>query len=102
MERTISFINGEGSIGHNTRRFIADNVDASRTKNNITLIHEDIKQAFRGDMTPSRFISLRAELKKVINEDEDFICIVKLKNDSVFGEEVLGNGGEPTGEDLMI
>ena len=33
MERTISFMNGEGSIGHNTRRFIADNVDASRTKN---------------------------------------------------------------------
>ena len=60
------------------------------------------KSVFRGDMTPSRFISLRAELKKVINEDEDFICIVKLKNDSVFGEEVLGNGGEPTGEDLMI
>ena len=54
------------------------------------------KSVFRGDMT------LRAELKKVINEDEDFICIVKLKNDSVFGEEVLGNGGEPTGEDLMI
>ena len=60
------------------------------------------KSVFRGDMTPSRFISLRAELKKVINEDEDFICIVKLKNDSVFGEEVLGNGGEPTGEDLII
>ena len=24
MERTISFMNGEGSIGHNTRRFIAN------------------------------------------------------------------------------
>ncbi len=46
MERTISFMNGEGSIGHNTRRFKADNVDASRTKNNITLIHDDIKQAY--------------------------------------------------------
>lgn len=46
MERTISFMNGEGSIGHNTRRFIADNVDASCTKDNITLIHEDIKQAY--------------------------------------------------------
>lgn len=46
MERTISFMNGEGSIGHNTRRFIADNVDANRTKNNITLIQEDIKQAY--------------------------------------------------------
>ncbi|MCR5736611.1 MAG: plasmid recombination protein [Eubacterium sp.] len=46
MERTISFMNGEGSIGHNTRRFIADNVDASRTKDNITLINEDIKQVY--------------------------------------------------------
>ena len=46
MERTISFMNWEGSIGHNTRRFIAGNVDASRTPNNITLIHEDIKQAY--------------------------------------------------------
>lgn len=47
MERTISFMNGKGSIGHNTRSFIADNVDTSRTKNNITLIHEDIKQVYR-------------------------------------------------------
>lgn len=46
MERTISFMNGEGSIGHNTRSFIAKNVDASRTKNNITLISEDIKQVY--------------------------------------------------------
>lgn len=46
MERTISFINGKGSIGHNARSFIADNVDASRTKNNVTLIHEDIKQVY--------------------------------------------------------
>ena len=46
MERTISFMNGKGSIGHNTRSFIADNVDASRTKNNITLIHEDIRQVY--------------------------------------------------------
>ena len=46
MERTISFMNGKGSIGHNTRSFIADNVDASRTQNNITLIHEDIRQVY--------------------------------------------------------
>ena len=32
MERTISFMNGKGSIGHNTRSFIADNVDARRRK----------------------------------------------------------------------
>lgn len=46
MERTISFMNGEGSIGHNTRSFIAKNVDASRIKDNIILINEDIKQVY--------------------------------------------------------
>lgn len=46
MERTISFMNGEGSHGHNTRAFIAANVDADRTKNNITLVHEDLKTVY--------------------------------------------------------
>lgn len=45
MERTISFMNGEGSLGHNTRAFIASNVDADRTKNNITLVNEDLKKS---------------------------------------------------------
>ena len=36
------------------------------------------KSVFRGDMTPSKFISLRSELNKVIDKDEDFVCIIKL------------------------
>jgi CRISPR-associated protein Cas2 len=31
------------------------------------------KSVFRGDMTPSKFISLRSELNKVIDKDEDFV-----------------------------
>lgn len=46
MERTISFMNGEGSLGHNTRAFIASNVDADRTKDNITLVNEDLKKVY--------------------------------------------------------
>ncbi len=53
-------------------------------------------------MTPSKFISLGSELNKVINKEEDFVCIIKLMNDNVFGEEVLGNGEKATGEDLII
>ena len=60
------------------------------------------KSVFRGEMTPSKLIKLRNELKSVIDEEEDFICIIKLMNDNVFGEEILGNGGQETGEDLMI
>lgn len=38
------------------------------------------KSVFRGDMTPSKFISLRSRINKVIDKDEDFVCIIKLMN----------------------
>ncbi len=60
------------------------------------------KSVFRGDMTPSKFIKLKNELKGVINYEEDFICIIKLMNSDVFGEEVIGNAVHDTGQDLMI
>ena len=53
-------------------------------------------------MTPSKLIQLRNELKKVIQEDEDFVCIIKLMNDNVFGEETLGKSGKETGETLIL
>ena len=52
-------------------------------------------------MTPSKFIQLRNELNRVIDKEEDFVCI-KLMNDNVFGEEVLGNGKKDNGEDLIL
>jgi CRISPR-associated endoribonuclease Cas2 len=57
---------------------------------------------FRGEMTPSKLIHLRTELKEVIDPAEDFICIIKLMNDNVFGEEVLGKSGRTTGEELIL
>ena len=60
------------------------------------------KSVFRGEMTPSKFIQLRKELNRVIDKNEDFICIIKLLNNSVFVEEVLGCGSHATGEDLII
>lgn len=60
------------------------------------------KSVFRGEITPSKIISLRKDLNGVIDKSEDFICIVKLLNDKVFGEEILGTSGKETGEDLII
>ena len=60
------------------------------------------KSVFRGDMTPSKFISLRSELNKVIDKDEDFVCIIKLMNDNVFGEEILGSPRKDIGESLIL
>lgn len=60
------------------------------------------KSVFRGEMTPSKFIQLRGELKKVIDDKEDFVCIIKLMNDNVFGEEIIGNANSENGENLII
>jgi len=57
---------------------------------------------FRGEMSPSKLIRLKKELSTVIKEKEDFICIIKLMNDNVFGEEILGSPSNSTGEDLII
>jgi CRISPR-associated protein Cas2 len=60
------------------------------------------KSVFRGEMSPSKLISFKKELNNVIDKDEDFICIIKMMNDNVFGEEVLGASSNATGEDLII
>lgn len=59
------------------------------------------KSVFRGDLTPSKLIKLKKDLKSVIDEKEDFICIIKLMNDNVFGEEIIGVGND-NGETLIL
>ncbi|MFR8033368.1 MAG: CRISPR-associated endonuclease Cas2 [Lachnospiraceae bacterium] len=57
---------------------------------------------FRGEITPSKMIQLRTELEKIIDEEEDFVCMIKLMNDNVFGEETLGKKDIVNGESLII
>lgn len=57
---------------------------------------------FRGEMSPSKLIRLKNDLQAVIHEDEDFICIIKLMNDNVFGEETLGKKDRENGESLFL
>lgn len=58
--------------------------------------------AFRGEITPSKLIELKTELNRVIDKNEDFICIIKVMNDDVFGEETLGKKDIVTGETLIL
>ncbi len=56
---------------------------------------------FRGNITPSSLISLREEIKKIINKKEDFITIIKLKNQHIFEEETIGTNTKNT-ESIFI
>ena len=46
MQRTISIMTGAGSVTHNERKFIAENVDKERTPNNITYCKENIRTVY--------------------------------------------------------
>ncbi len=48
------------------------------------------KSVFRGNITPANLIKLKNELKKVIDEDKDFVTIIKLLNRYTFEEETVG------------
>jgi len=63
--------------------------------------HHHQKSVFRGDITPSKLIRLREELKKVIDEELDFISIIKLQNRHVFEEETIGTDKKPS-ESLFL
>ncbi len=60
------------------------------------------KSVFRGEMSPSKLMRLKKDLEKAIDKNEDFVCIIKLMNDNVFGEEILGDGGKESGENLIL
>ena len=57
---------------------------------------------FRGEMSPSKLIRFKNDLKPIINEEEDFLCIIKLMNDNVFGEDIMGKKDRETGETLIL
>jgi hypothetical protein len=46
MARTLSFVKGKGSISHNNRDFIANNVDKDRIEWNANYIQQPLKEAY--------------------------------------------------------
>jgi len=57
------------------------------------------KSVFRGNITPSNLIKFKSEIKKIIDEEIDFVSIIKLQSKAIYEEEVLGN---PSKDDESI
>ena len=47
MKRTISGMIGAGSLAHNRRDFIAENVDSDRVQLNICYKNENLKEVYK-------------------------------------------------------
>lgn len=57
---------------------------------------------FRGETTPSKLISLKTDLEKVIDKQEDVVCIVKFFNKNAFFEENLGKPKRVSEETIIV
>lgn len=92
MKRTISAMVGKGSVRHNNRSFIAENVDGSRTRYNISYIDEPIKKVYHElfDEALERYNSRQKRKDRII--PDYYEKIRQSKQEVLFKELILQIG----------
>ena len=94
MKRTISAMRGKGSLTHNRRDFIAENVDSSRTPLNIEYRNEDIRTVYHElfDDALARYNEKQTRKDHVI--DDYYEKIRTGKQEKLFEELIIQIGNK--------
>ena len=94
MKRTISAMRGKGSLTHNRRDFIAENVDSSRTPLNVEYCNEDIRTVYHElfDDALARYNEKQTRKDRVI--DDYYEKIRTGKQEKLFEELIIQNGNK--------
>ena len=94
MKRTISAMRGKGSLTHNRRDFIAENVDSSRTPLNIEYYNEDIRAVYHElfDDALARYNEKQTRKDRVI--DDYYEKIRMGKQEKLFEELIIQIGNK--------
>ena len=94
MKRTISAMRGKGSLSHNRRDFIAENVDSSRTPLNIEYRNEDIRAVYHElfDDALARYNEKQTRKDRVI--DDYYEKIRTGKQEKLFEELIIQIGNK--------
>ena len=94
MKRTISAMRGKGSLTHNRRDFIAENVDSSRTPFNIEYCNEDIRAVYHElfDGALARYNEKQTRKDRVI--DDYYEKIRTGKQEKPFEELIIQIGNK--------
>ena len=94
MKRTISAMRGKGSLTHNRRDFIAENVDSSRTPLNIEYRNEDIRTVYHElfDGALARYNEKQTRKDRVI--DDYYEKIRTSKQEKLFEELIIQIGNK--------
>ena len=94
MKRTISAMRGKGSLSHNSRQFIAENVDFSRTPLNVEYRNEDIRAVYHElfDDALARYNEKQTRRDRVI--DDYYEKIRTGKQEKLFEELIIQIGNK--------
>lgn len=94
MKRTISAMRGKGSLTHNRRDFIAENVDSSRTPLNIEYRNEDIRAVYHElfDDALARYNEKQTRKDRII--DDYYEKIRTGKQEKLFEELIIQIGNK--------
>ena len=94
MKRTISAMRGKGSLTHNRRDFIAENVDPSRTPLNVEYCNEDIRAVYHElfDNALAHYNEKQTRKDRVI---EDYYEKIRMgKQEKLFEELIIQIGNK--------
>ena len=94
MKRTISAMRGKGSLSHNRRDFIAENVDSSRTPLNVEYRNEDIRAVYHElfDNALARYNEKQTRKDRII--DDYYEKIRTGKQEKLFEELIIQIGNK--------
>ena len=94
MKRTISAMRGKGSLTHNRRDFIAENVDSGRTPLNVEYRNEDIRAVYHElfDDALARYNEKQTRRDRVI--DDYYEKIRTGKQEKLFEELIIQIGNK--------
>ena len=94
MKRTISAMRGKGSLTHNRRDFIAENVDSSRTPLNVEYRNEDIRAVYHElfDDALARYNEKQTRKDRMI--DDYYEKIRTGKQEKLFEELIIQIGNK--------
>ena len=94
MAVKISGMMGTGSMGHNNRKFITENVDPARTEQNITLCRENLKQVYH-ELFDEALAEYNAKKTKTRDKIPDYYRhIEKSKQERLFHEVIFQIGNK--------
>lgn len=100
MKASMSITKGAGSLNHNRRKFIAENVDAARVKDDIILIDRDIKMVYEEVFGEAlkKYNAKQKRKDRIIKSYYDKIS--RSKQEKPFYELIIQLGNKDNSKDL--